>query len=387
MNIFEKYKPNNCNEIIGNEYKVKEIDNWFDNINKSSEKILFISGLPGIGKSAIFSLYAKKYDYCIQEFSYSSFKDSKKLKSTINNILNFKNIVSLLGNKNKKLLLFDNIHLVTSKNERTIFSDLIKTFSILLKKNKLIYPIVFIGTFMKEKKFTLIKKSMKVINLSKIKYNLLYDFINKICIKENISINDDKKLSIINKSNSSLFYILSTLNIVSYTEDNNIDCIQDNYIEYTVNEIVKNSFNNKIEWDKLSSLYLSEPFLITLLLIENYPDFINNINYKDKKDIYLNLSDNFTLYDYLSTSVINEQHWDLMPYLSYLTIIMINYFCYKNKKYDIKTSSIRYSKFLNKTSNKNIKLKKKNTLNLTNLSNDEYADLEILKSVIKKINK
>ena len=228
---------------------------------------------------------------------------------------------------------------------------------------------------------------MKIVNLLKIKYNLLYDFIENICIKENISITDDTKLSIINKSNSSLFYILSTLNMVSYTDNKDIYSIQDNKIEYTVNDIVKNSFNNSFKWDNLSSLYLSEPFLITLLLIENYPDFINNINYKNKKEIYINLSNNFSIYDYLSTSVINDQHWDLMQYLPYLTIIMINYYCYNNKKYDIKTSSIRYSKFLNKTSNKNIKLKKKNTLNVTNLSNDEYNDLEILKSLIKKTNK
>ena len=165
MDLFEKYKPNNCSEIIGNEFKIKEIDNWFKNVDNSSEKILFINGLPGIGKSTIFSLHANKYNYDVHEFSYSSFKDSKILKTNLNNILNFKNIISLLGSKKKKIILFDNIHLVISKNERTIFSDIIKTFSNLLKKNKLIYPIVFIGNSIKEKKFNTVLKYMKIINL------------------------------------------------------------------------------------------------------------------------------------------------------------------------------------------------------------------------------
>ena len=99
--------------------------------------------------------------------------------------------------------------------------------------------------------------------------------------------------------------------MLKYTNSKSINNIDKNYINYSVNDIVKNSHNNSVDWTELSSLYISEPFLISLLLFENYPDFINNLRINDKKKIYLHISDNFSLYDFLSTKVINDQNWDI----------------------------------------------------------------------------
>ena len=97
MSWLIKYKPNNIEEIYGNEENKKLSEEWLVNydLNKNKKRLLFISGISGIGKTSYIKLLLKKYNYNYICYDSYDFKSKKSLECEIKKILNSKNIISL----------------------------------------------------------------------------------------------------------------------------------------------------------------------------------------------------------------------------------------------------------------------------------------------------
>ena len=116
----EKYRPTNLNEMIGNQMKIKTIDDWIKKFKDSkSKKILLISGPPGVGKTTLAHIILKKYTYHPIEFNSSDIRGSKNIKETIGRILDYRSVLDMFHHgKLPNAIIMDEIDTLCSGGDK-----------------------------------------------------------------------------------------------------------------------------------------------------------------------------------------------------------------------------------------------------------------------------
>ena len=87
MNRFNKYKPSQLIDIIGNDKNIKAARGWINQYKEYNclvqQPILLISGRNGTGKSCFAKLLLKEYGFHIIEYNSHDFKSKKTLEDDI----------------------------------------------------------------------------------------------------------------------------------------------------------------------------------------------------------------------------------------------------------------------------------------------------------------
>lgn len=183
----EKYRPRIISDMVGNEESRASIMEWFSKWKKGTKPLLLV-GPPGIGKTTMAYLIAKKFGYDMIGLNASDVRS----KSRINEIL-----VPVLGNVSvlgTPMIFVDEVDGIHGRGDYGGAAALID----ILKEPTV--PIILAANDDTLEKMKGIKKNVKTISFKKIPPRLLRVYLDNILKKENAKLSPGSVIKIIYKS-------------------------------------------------------------------------------------------------------------------------------------------------------------------------------------------
>uniref|UniRef100_A0A6C0D9K0 DNA replication factor RFC1 C-terminal domain-containing protein n=1 Tax=viral metagenome TaxID=1070528 RepID=A0A6C0D9K0_9ZZZZ len=387
-----KYKPSTLNDVIGHKQQISKIKNWLSNINTFKNRAIVISGVHGIGKSLTIKLLLSELNYLIRIIHPNEIKDHR-IFDDFNDYYNHQNSIYSKINfsdeeKKQLVLIFEETENISLTSEKKYIMDIFK------ENNKLkAFPLIFIANNQHSKLLNDLKKNCEEIKFECPNITELCKLIHKICLNENIKIqNDDVLCDLIHFSQYDIRRLINLLQELSFhykiIDKNNLDIFIEKSREKNIDtglfDATNKILNNYLDYDTIMKLYEFEKVLLPLMIHENY---LRKVLYKSKDEwptvLYdlVKISDSISRGDNIETSIYTDQNWYLQNIHGFYTCLNTSYWINKNNKsYTIENKNIKFSADLNKTSLKNI-----NRKNITNLlkifPNKSIYDILILNKI------
>lgn len=416
MSWLIKYKPNNIEEIYGNEENKKLSEEWLVNydLNKNKKRLLFISGISGIGKTSYIKLLLKKYNYNYICYDSYDFKSKKSLECEIKKILNSKNIISLFSDNGKKKAIFiDNIDTIVN-NDKGALNKILALFKDKKKKDlNISIPIIFVSSGTNERKLTDLKKISTVISFDRVSIDDYMSFIQNIIKNENIEIEDTLLKDLYEFSDYNLrIVILNIMELYKLYGNNEItdDMYESfkgkmSYRQMNINlfHSLHNILNNYIDTEYNINVYNCDRSLLPMMIFENYITYLDKRCEDNKKKMLCmnTILQSIIESDNIDYQIYNYQLWFLQNYncINYCckTSFEINKISKNTSSYDIEfthllsKSALQYFNYQNFVFFKNIlELDKDNCLYIVNLilkiifSEDKDNTVNYIKHFVEK---
>ena len=351
----EKYKPKILDDVIISDHNINIIKKWISNFEKNKNKILILHGSPGIGKTTLANIILKEYNYDVVELNTSDIRNQKLIREQLNNIFNKQNVLSIMINRKKLIgIIMDELDGITS-GERSGLTEFINLIN--PKKNKFVNPIICTTNSISEKKIQEIMKYSVTVKINNPNRKDLLKLIDKICINENIELNETQKLNISKKSQSDFRRLVNMMSyIFEFKTIYNVDQLISNYSDKNIDLKLFESVDKILNTYNLNNIikyYETDKNLISMLIYENFlTEILLNINesYETKIRNLTNIYDNFSEADIFDYNImINHQH-KLSDYCGVYKCVITSFLINNMEKYSFKKTQITYSKLLNKTS-------------------------------------
>ncbi|KFM20859.1 Replication factor C large subunit protein [Marine Group I thaumarchaeote SCGC AAA799-D07] len=183
----EKYRPNNFQDLIGNEESRKIFVEWFTNWKKGTKPILLV-GPPGIGKTTLANLAAKQFGYDLISLNASDVRSKKNINQILTPVLGNQTVLGT------PMIFIDEVDGVHGRADYGGGEAIIH----ILKESTV--PIILAANTDSSDKMKSIKKVVKTINLKPLSPKLLRLYLNKILQLEGVKIDSDSLAKLVTKS-------------------------------------------------------------------------------------------------------------------------------------------------------------------------------------------
>ncbi len=319
--LYRKYRPNNFDQVVGQDYVIKTLKNAIKNNKISHAYMLF--GPRGIGKTTIAKIFARtvncenpvdgnpceKCSSCLKSKEISTV-DIIEIDAASNNgvdeIREIKNKVNIVPSDLKyKVYIIDEVHMLTSG----AFNALLKTLEEPPK-----HAIFVLATTDPQKVSETIISRCQCYSLKRISVDNIILKLKEVCQKEKIDIEEKVLKQIAISSNGGLRDALSSLDkLASYKQE--LITIDD-YLE--INDLI-----SEIEINNLTECILNADIKNFILKINDYYnngknliEIINQLMFYLKDiivDYYVNNKEIlYDIYEYQSLiNLLNEKMFDI----------------------------------------------------------------------------
>ena len=183
----EKYRPQSISDMVGNEEPRASIIEWFAKWKKGTKPLLIV-GPPGIGKTTIAYLLAKKFDYDMIGLNASDVRSKSRINEILTPVLGN---VSVLGTP---MIFVDEVDGIHGRGDYGGAAALVD----ILKKSNI--PILLAANYDDSDKMKSIKKTVTTISFKKIPPRLLRVYLDNILQKENEKLSPGSLIKVIDKS-------------------------------------------------------------------------------------------------------------------------------------------------------------------------------------------
>ena len=349
-------------DIINNFYSEDNKNTCIKNKYKSG---IYIYGDSGIGKTTFINNIIKNLNYDIIYYDNTIVRNKQLIDSISSLNMSNNNVLSLFKKKIKIVVVLDEIDGINIGDKAAI-NSLIKLLRIKKTKKQQLEnitscPVICINNNQNDKK---INELINVCNSFKLNTPSNGEILNILkLIMPNIF--NDK----INISSLSIFQ----KNILNYI-DNNLNKLQ-NIIKFYNHNILYKKFINNFETNEILNesniKYITQNILenyygfskhellndtnrttVSLLLHENVITLLDNLDTKNKINIYYKLLENFKFSDYIDRIIFQKQIWQLND-INYIIKIFYNNYILNtyNLLNKININNIIFTKILTKYSN------------------------------------
>ncbi len=298
MPLIEKYRVDNLNDIKGQSIAVEEVRNFLRMF--PTKKALILNGPVGTGKTSIALALAKENDLELFELNASDLRNRKSLEAVLKPSLEQQ---SLFGKK--KLILMDEADGITG-SDRGGLPELIA----LISKTKV--PIIITSNDIWKKKFSLLRKSCKIISFKELSDIDVKKIITEVLKKEDKKIKSETIDLIVKGARGDVRAALNDLESVILLGEENIDDISLREKKQDIFNDLKKLFQNPVDQQTLrifdnSELNLDE---ILLWIEENIP-----LEYQGKA--LIKAYECLSRADIFKGRIYRNQYWRFMVYQSF----------------------------------------------------------------------
>ena len=298
MPLIEKYRVDNLNDIKGQSIAVEEVRNFLRMF--PVKKALILNGPVGTGKTSMVLALAKENDLELFELNASDLRNRKSLEAVLKPSLEQQ---SLFGKK--KLILMDEADGITG-SDRGGLPELIA----LISKTKV--PIIITSNDIWKKKFSLLRKSCKIISLKELSDIDVKQIITEVLKKEDKKIKSETIDLIVKGARGDVRAALNDLESVILLGEENIDDISLREKKQDIFNDLKKLFQNPVDQQTLrifdnSELNLDE---ILLWIEENIP-----LEYQGKA--LTKAYECLSRADIFKGRIYRNQYWRFMVYQSF----------------------------------------------------------------------
>jgi replication factor C subunit 1 len=314
--LIDKYKPDELENIVGNATIISSIQNWFENWYSSNEKSKKICALlwgpSGIGKTLTVELLIKKYN--LQDISLNPDEKVDKdhiLKSIVPSIQTRKSFT------NKQNIFV--IHDIDCYDDYGFISNIVDC----LKKTKI--PVIATCNDRYDQKLKPLLAFCLDAKFQKPNMNDIMKYVKPIVSKESIKISDVNLKQIIENADSDIRNTLHNLQLFSKNTNTTPDTNHKDKTNTNIFELTKQFMSQNTEMDDKQRIFWMNSDLFPLMIHENYP--MNNIKMKNEATYLNNIADSIQCLsdiDLFDKDVHMNGNWELMPYISWLSIKSVN---------------------------------------------------------------
>ncbi len=187
----EKYRPQIISDMVGNEESRVAIMEWFAKWKKGTKPLLLV-GPPGIGKTTIAYLLAKKFGYDMIGLNASDARSKSRINEILTPVLGN---VSVLGTPMIFVDEVDGIHGRGDYGGASALVDILKEPTV---------PIILAANDDALDKMKGIKKVVKTIHFKRIPPRLLRVYLESILKKEGAKLSPGSLIKVITKSHGDI---------------------------------------------------------------------------------------------------------------------------------------------------------------------------------------
>ncbi len=193
----EKYRPQLIADMVGNEDARTKFVEWFAKWKKGTKPLLLV-GPPGIGKTTLANLAAKRFGYDMISLNASDIRNKKRIQEILSPVLGTS---SLFGSP---MIFVDEVDGIYGRADYGGAEALIQ----ILKEPTV--PIILAANSETSSKMKGIKKAVKTIHLRPLPPRMLLLYLNKILQKEDGKISPGTLIKIITESRGDLRSMINT---------------------------------------------------------------------------------------------------------------------------------------------------------------------------------
>jgi replication factor C large subunit len=296
--LIEKYRVDNLNDIKGQSIAVEEVRNFLRMF--PAKKALILNGPVGTGKTSMALALAKENDLELFELNASDLRNRSSLEAVLKPSLEQQ---SLFGKS--KLILMDEADGITG-SDRGGLPELIA----LISKTKV--PIIITSNDIWKKKFSLLRKSCKIISLKELLDIDVKQIITEVLKKEDKKIKSETIDLIVKGARGDVRAALNDLESVILLGEENIDDISLREKKQDIFNDIKKLFQNQVDEQTLrifdnSDLSIDE---ILLWVEENIP-----LEYQGKA--LTKAYECLSRADIFKGRIYRKQYWRFLVYQSF----------------------------------------------------------------------
>ncbi|HJO14774.1 MAG TPA: replication factor C large subunit [Candidatus Pacearchaeota archaeon] len=296
--LIEKYRVDNLNDIKGQSIAVEEVRNFLRMF--PAKKALILNGPVGTGKTSMALALAKENDLELFELNASDLRNRSSLEAVLKPSLEQQ---SLFGKS--KLILMDEADGITG-SDRGGLPELIA----LISKTKV--PIIITSNDIWKKKFSLLRKSCKIISLKELSDIDVKQIITEVLKKEDKKIKSETIDLIVKGARGDVRAALNDLESVILLGEENIDDISLREKKQDIFNDLKKLFQNQVDEQTLrifdnSDLSIDE---ILLWVEENIP-----LEYQGKA--LTKAYECLSRADIFKGRIYRKQYWRFLVYQSF----------------------------------------------------------------------